>query len=144
MTPSISPEDTPFLTFTPETSSMETPSSTSNSQPQTYDNMYLSEVMVQPESGNNEWIEVYNANEFEVALDNWYIDDLENEGTTPKKFSLTIDSKGYRVFELSSSMFNNNGDSVRLLDFNQKELEQEFEKLEFNTLINRIASLNNN
>ena len=29
-------------------------------------------------------------------------------------------------------------------DFNQKELEQEFEKLEFNTLINRIASLNNN
>ena len=29
-------------------------------------------------------------------------------------------------------------------NFNQKELKQKFEKLEFNTLINRIASLNNN
>ena len=62
--------------------------------------MYLSEVMVQPESGNNEWIEVYNANEFEVALDNWYIDDLENAGTTPKQLPLTIPAKSYVSYDL--------------------------------------------
>jgi len=91
----------------------------SNPQPQTYNNIYLSEVMVDPETGSSEWIEIYNNNDFQIFLNSWYIDDLENEGTTPKKFSLTVNSQDYAVFELSSSMFNNNGDSVRLLDFNQ-------------------------
>jgi len=51
---------------------------------------------------------------------------LENEGSSPKKFSLEIPAKSYQVFNLSSSMFNNDGDSVRLLDFN-KILKDDFE-----------------
>lgn len=94
---------------------------TSNLQPQTYNNVYISEAMIDPDSGSNEWVEFYNANDFQVNLESWYIDDVENGGTTPKKFSLIINAKSYATFDLSSSMFNNDGDSLRLLDFNQQE-----------------------
>lgn len=91
--------------------------------PQTYNNIYLSEVMVQPKSGLNEWFEIYNDNDFEVNLNNWYIDDLENSGSTPKQFSFTIPAKNYSSSDHASSMFNNDGDSVRLLDFAQNEID---------------------
>ncbi len=92
-------------------------------QPATYNNLFISEVMVNPDSGNNEWFEIYNNNDFIILLDNWYMDDIENAGSTPKKFSLTVNPKDYAVVELTSSLFNNDGDSVRLLDFSQKELD---------------------
>lgn len=93
---------------------------------QSLDNIYLSEVMVNPTTGEKEWIEIYNNNDFAVNLNSWYIDDLENAGSTPKIFSLEISAKSYGVFDLSSSMFNNDEDSVRLLDFN-KNLKDDFE-----------------
>lgn len=94
--------------------------------PTAYNGIYISEVMVNPNTGNNEWIEFYNNNDFLVYLINWYVDDLENSGSSPKKFSLEIPAFEYKAFNLNSSMFNNNGDSVRLLDFN-KELKDDFE-----------------
>lgn len=118
--PTITPTEiltlTPTITPTPEKQSTYT----------YYENIYISEVMVYPDSGNNEWIELYNNNNFPVSLIDWYIDDLENAGSAPKKFSLDIPPKNYRVFNLSSSIFNNNGDSVRLLDFD-KNLKDSFE-----------------
>ena len=94
--------------------------------PQSYDNIYISEVMVNPPSGEKEWLEIYNNNDFPVSLNNWYIDDLENAGSSPKMFFLEIDAKGFGVTEFTSSIFNNGGDSVRLLDFN-KNLKNDFE-----------------
>lgn len=91
-----------------------------------YNNIFISEVMVAPESGNKEWIELYNDNDFPVSLTDWYIDDVENAGASPKSFSLTIPAKSYAVFDLSTSMFNNDGDSVRLLD-SQKLLKDSLE-----------------
>lgn len=91
--------------------------------PVSYDKIYLSEVMVNPDVGQKEWVEIYNDNDFDVVLTNWFIDDLENAGSTPKLFTLNIKAKGYAVFDLTSSIFNNDGDSVRLLDFNKKELD---------------------
>lgn len=84
-----------------------------------YQNIYISEAMVNPSSGENEWIELFNNNDFSVALTNWFIDDVENAGSSPKLFSLDIQAKNYGVVDLSSSMFNNTGDSVRILDFNK-------------------------
>ncbi len=52
---------------------------------------------------------------------NWFLDDSENAGSTPKKISLSINPFSYGVVELTSSMLNNDADSVRLLDSNQKE-----------------------
>jgi hypothetical protein len=91
-----------------------------------YNNIYLSEVMVDPGTEEKEWIEIFNDNDFSVSLNNWFIDDLENSGSTPKIFSLEIDEKSYGVFDLSSSIFNNDGDTVRLLDSN-KILKDDFE-----------------
>lgn len=95
----------------------------SPTQSVTYANIYISEVMVEPESGDNEWLEIYNANNIEVILNNWYIDDTANSGSTPKQFSLTIQPQAYGSFELVSSIFNNDGDSVSLLDYNKKEVD---------------------
>lgn len=118
--PIITP--TEILTLTPTI----TPTPEKQSAYISYENIYISEVMTYPNTGNNEWIEFYNDNNFPVSLIDWYIDDLENAGSTPKKFSLDIPPKSYRVFNLSSSMFNNNKDSVRLLDFD-KNLKGSFE-----------------
>lgn len=86
--------------------------------PISYNNIYLSEFMAYPETDQNEWVELYNANNFTVYLVNWYIDDIENAGSSPKIFSKEIPALGYAVFELSSAVFNNDEDNVRLLDFN--------------------------
>jgi hypothetical protein len=109
LSPTNIPTQNPSPTNTP------TPTSIS------YQNIYLSEVYPNPETGENEWVEIYNGNDFIVNLNNWYIDDLEDGGSSPKKFSLTIQPKSYAAFDLSTAMFNNDGDVVRLLDFDKKE-----------------------
>lgn len=86
----------------------------------TYDNIHLSEAMPNPEEGK-EWVEIYNGNSFPISLVDWYIDDIENGGATPKKFSLDIPANGFAVIELISAIFNNDGDTVRLLDTDKKE-----------------------
>jgi len=125
-TPTITPSPTPEpkLTITP-TKGSEDPTPTlpaavlTEADSISYDNIYLSEVMVNPPTGEKEWVEIYNNNDFSVSLKDWHIDDIENSGSSPKMFSLEIDKKSYAVFDLSSSIFNNNGDSIRLLDFNK-------------------------
>ncbi len=129
LTPSPTPTPTLTLTLTP-TIGLENPTNTpiqpTPTNPTDLTNIYLSEVMVNPTTGEKEWVEIYNDNDFSVSLNNWYIDDQVNAGSSPKIFSLIIDVKSYRVIDLTSSMFNNDGDSVRLLDFN-KNLKDDFE-----------------
>lgn len=113
--------------------------------PQTYGNVYISEVMIDPETGNNEWVELYNANGFEINLVNWLIDDTENSGSTPKKFTLTIPSNNYSSVDLTGSVFNNGGDSVRLLDFTGKEIDSfQYQSSEKNKTLGRSALDNDN
>lgn len=111
-TPTLIPDSTPTLSPT--------------TAPISYDNIYLSEVMVNPLTGEDEWIELYNDNDFAVSLTGWYIDDAADSGSSAKIFSLDIPAKGYSVFELTSSIFNNDEDTVRLLDTgkNQKDAFQ--------------------
>jgi hypothetical protein len=90
------------------------------------DNIYISEVMIYPETGEHEWVELYNDNDYLVSLQNWYIDDIENTGSVPKLFSLEIPAKSFGSLDLTSSVFNNDGDQVRLMDFN-KTLKDSFE-----------------
>lgn len=114
---------TPTATPTPNPTSTPSPSPTLKLTEEptitplsSYNNIFISEVMIAPETGNKEWVELYNNNDFVVKLSNWYIDDKENAGASPKSFSLTIAAKSYASFDLAASMFNNDGDSVRLLD----------------------------
>src|SRR3989339_911233 len=132
-TPVITPTDIP--TSAPTETLISTPTPTLPAEVLTeagslilssYNDIFLSEVMVNPASDDKEWVEIYNNNDFPVSLNNWFIDDLENDGSTPKIFSLEIGAKSYGVFDITSSIFNNGGDTVRLLDFN-KNLKDDFE-----------------
>ena len=114
ITPSLIPSIAPTESPTTPPPSIQPPTITTH--PLSYDNVFISEVMVYPPSNEYEWIELYNNNDFTVDLSNWYIDDIENAGSAPKQFSVVILSKQYAVINLSSSLFNNDKDSVRLLD----------------------------
>jgi hypothetical protein len=91
-----------------------------------FQNIYISEIYPYPLPTENEWIEFYNGNEFIVLLKDWYIDDGENSGSTPKIFSIQIEPFSYIVVDMPSSIFNNSGDIVRLLN-NQKIEKDSFE-----------------
>lgn len=87
-------------------------------------NIFLSEVMVHPRTEEKEWVEIYNDNDFDIMLIDWLIDDIENGGTTPKKFSLNIPAKNYKVIVLTTNIFNDSGDVVRLLDSNKNVIDE--------------------
>ncbi|MCX7955786.1 MAG: lamin tail domain-containing protein [Patescibacteria group bacterium] len=122
-------ETTPAITPTPTTTPALTIYQTPIIQPISYENIFISEVMVNPLLNEKEWLEIFNNNNYPVYLNNWYIDDIENAGSSPKSFSLEIPAKGYKAIFLSTAVFNNSGDYVRLLDFN-KNLKDSFEYLE--------------
>lgn len=120
-TPPVSP--TPIVTETPTPTLTSTPTLTPTPAPVEISNIFLSEVMANPDTGEKEWVEIYNDNDIAVTLENWSIDDIENAGSSPKQFTLTIEAKNYIIYDLSSSMFNNDGDSVRLLDTNKNVID---------------------
>ncbi|MFQ5451938.1 MAG: lamin tail domain-containing protein, partial [Candidatus Paceibacterota bacterium] len=108
-------------TLTPTLIPQPTPTTHPSDQPgNDYNNIYLSEAYVYPASEESEWVELYNDNDFEAKLTNWYLDDLKDAGSAPKKFTVTIPAKSYAVVELSSYL-NNSGDSVRLLNAEKEE-----------------------
>lgn len=88
-------------------------------------NIFISEVMVYPSTNEPEWVEIFNDNNEEITLVDWFIDDVEDGGAAPKKFSLTISPFSYTSIEVTSSLFNNTGDEVRLLN-NNKEIVDSF------------------
>ena len=127
-TPSLTsiPSSTATPTSTTDPALTVTPTAAPTTTPSSYQNMYISEVMANPSSGDHEWVELFNNNDYSVSLIDWFIDDVENGGSSSKLFSLEIPAKNYGIIEFSSSIFNNTGDSVRLLDFN-KNLKDDFE-----------------
>lgn len=86
--------------------------------------IYISEVMVAPETGHKEWIELYNASDQSVTLREWFIDDEEDAGSSPKTFSAEIPAQGYYFHVLSSGIFNNEGDHVRVVSSTEQEVER--------------------
>ena len=83
------------------------------------ENVYITEFYPNPESGENEWIEIYNANKSEMFLENWYVDDVLEGGGSAKGLSINIKPEEYSVIEINTSLLNNSDDSVSLLDENK-------------------------
>jgi hypothetical protein len=109
------PNPTPTTTPTPALTPISTPAPIPTSSPQDYDQIFLNEVMANPNEGS-EWVELYNGNSFAVNLIDWFLDDLADGGSSPQKFSLEIEPDNYAVFTLDRAVFNNSGDEVRLLN----------------------------
>lgn len=86
--------------------------------------IYLWEYLPNPAEGN-EWVEIYNDNAESKTLSNWQIDDVQDGGSSPKSFSITLSGKGYFKFDLgTTTFFNNDGDTVRLLRPDGSEVEK--------------------
>src|SRR3989344_2790589 len=130
-TPTTTPSTAPSATIVPTPALADDlpQEPTPTSQQSAINNIYISEVMVYPNTGEKEWVELYNNNNHQVTLNDWYLDDLEDAGSTPKKFSLTLVGKSYGVYYLPSNIFNNDRDSVRLLDFG-RAVKDSFEYLQ--------------
>ncbi len=81
------------------------------------DSIVINEILPAPTTGNKEWVELYNTSSSSVDLGGYIIDDIENGGSAPKTLpqGTTIPSNGYYVYYLTSNIFNNSGDDVRLL-----------------------------
>ena len=69
----------------------------------------INEIMAAPESGQDEWVEIYNPGSEAIQLDDWKL--LEGSGQKTQ-LAGTIEPGEYRVFDKSS--LNNGGDLVEL------------------------------
>lgn len=106
----VVPTNTPIPTSTPTPT--QTPSPTPTPDPSVTNptsGVYLTEYMPYADP---EWIEIYNSNDYPVKLVSWKIAD--NNGNS-KSFDLSINSKNYGIYELSSLIFNNNDDEKVIL-----------------------------
>lgn len=134
LTPTVVIEQTPTTIITSIIDTIVLPSPTAHPTP----GVILSEVMVYPDN-ESEWVELYNPHFYSVTLTNWFLDDQENSGSTPKQFTLTIAKESYGLIELNNHIFNNTGDQVRLLDFQLKEIDHfEYDKANKNQTFSRV------
>lgn len=116
------PVDTPTPTVTKKPTGTNTPTPTTSSSD--YSNIYINEFIPDPESGY-EKVEIKNGNSNSVILTNWQIDDIENGGKDPVKFSATIAGSDLYTIDLgTNTMLNNDGDSVRLLNSSGQEKDK--------------------
>jgi hypothetical protein len=78
----------------------------------------INEILPSPESGSEEFIELYNNSDQEIDLLNWQIDDLDG-GSTPYTFlnNSIIGAGGFlSILQSESGIYlNNDGDQVRLI-----------------------------
>ena len=111
-------------TTTTKTTNEET---TQDSILQTYPSLLLSEIMPNPTGSdtNQEWIEIYNPNDFPVNTKNYTLDDLTDAGSSPMKLqSIEIQPKShYLVFDPTISL-NNSKEEIQLFDPNGTLLDK--------------------
>lgn len=86
--------------------------------------VYLSEYLPK----GNEWVEIFNNNDFPVILNGWKIDNNPTGGMAPKNIptNTTIPAKSYYVFNITGNFFNNDHDYVVLIN-NLGQIEESTE-----------------
>lgn len=87
----------------------------------------INEAVVHPSSGGHEWVEFYNPDHINITQ--YYIDDdtdfINDVGSSKKQLSAIQGSDtDFPYVDLTSSMFNNDGDSVVLFDTNGNVIDQ--------------------
>ncbi len=111
--PTSTPTPTPTLTPTPPTPR--------DIQEKVLDQLEISEVYPAPLSGEKEWVEIFNPYDYEVLLEDYFIDDSP-EGSSAISFTITVPARSYTSIELPRSILNNSGDQARLLSPEGKEI----------------------
>ena len=123
------PTKTPKPTSVPKPTTRIKPTHTAPSEkeaapPSGATSLVLNEFLAAPDSGNPEWVELYNVGSEPVHLAGWQIDDGEAGGKPIKLPAATIQPQQWYQFELSSTLLNNSGDQVRLLAPDGRVIDQ--------------------
>jgi competence ComEA-like helix-hairpin-helix protein len=87
--------------------------------------IYINEVLPNPEGADEteEWIELYNTNNFDVDLSGWQIKDIEGTTTTHTiKQNTIISANGFLVLKRPETkiMLNNDSDGLNLISPDKK------------------------
>ncbi|MCR4326119.1 MAG: lamin tail domain-containing protein [Candidatus Roizmanbacteria bacterium] len=113
----IIPTEIPTPTALPSPTPQATPTASV-----TISNIHISEIMANPVDGD-EWVELYNDNDYPITITKWYIDDSADAGGSPRSITITIPGYGWGSVTFSGSLLNNSGDTVRLLNATKQEIE---------------------
>ncbi len=97
-----------YSQFSSNPSSTPSPTPASKNYPS---NISLSEFSA---CSSPEWVEIYNANDSQVQLDNWFIRDSTD--SKKQEFSCNIGAKSFYKIEMNSFLNNSGGDTVRLFN----------------------------
>jgi len=76
----------------------------------------ISEVYPQPNTGESEWIELYNPDGTATSIEGWQVFDQLSSPSLLTTLSGSIEPNAFLVINLSGSKLNNPGDGVGLLD----------------------------
>lgn len=90
-------------------------------------NIVINEVMPAPYSRYSyEWVELYNPNSVSVDISGFKIDDIANGGSSEYTipYGTVIPAYGYWVYKPSTSVFNNSGDDVRLMNSSGSQIDK--------------------
>jgi len=119
--PASTPVPSSSLSPTPSTSSSPTPSALAAPSPtvKTFDyskDILINEFLPAPQTGEKEWVELFNNGPILVNLSGWQIDDNDNS-TRPQTIpeNTTLGAGEYLVITFAKSTLNNDGDKIRLL-----------------------------
>ncbi|PIP67212.1 MAG: hypothetical protein COW93_01430, partial [Parcubacteria group bacterium CG22_combo_CG10-13_8_21_14_all_41_9] len=88
--------------------------------------IFITEIFPNPAGADNdEWIKLYNPNNFNIILDNWIIDDQEGGSKPHTIIDRSIGAKEYLTLgkEETKIMLNNTSDEVRLFDIKEKLID---------------------
>ena len=92
-------------------------------------NIFISAIMPNPNGRDgNEYIEIYNPNDFEVLLDNFWLDDTENQ-SKPYQISnqLIVANSFVRFYKSETGLtLNNTSDEVRILNTEKEVIDSVF------------------
>lgn len=112
---SSTPENIPTPTSTPEAENpppISEEENTVTSTPPVPIKIVINEFVPQPNDGEKEWIEILNDSEGEANIHQWTVED--GSGKIATVSSSPVVAHGFVVVELTSSKFNNGGDTVRI------------------------------
>lgn len=82
------------------------------------DSILINEIMANPQDPKKEWVELYNASSSDIDITEWKITELTySENTTSHNLPAVVILPNSTCFlEFSNAIFNNNGDTISLID----------------------------
>lgn len=95
--------------------------------PKTYPTLLLNEIFPNPEGKdtNQEWIEIYNPNDFAVNAKDYVLDDYTDSGSKPMTLKeIEISPKSYYLIFDPSINLNNSNEEIQLFDPNTTLLDK--------------------